>query len=251
MQTLNIANAELSNINLVILDKDGTIFDVHHYWCSMIMMRSIFLCQKYLKKTELVESLASEMGVDHKNFKLKPEGPVGIKPRTFIVDVVVKFFRDNNVILDSTIIEEDFKRVDQDSLECLDDLLVFLPGVEDFLKECVSRNVKLAIATTDITSRAKRALEVKGIDKDFDYIIGADQVEITKPNPGMGNRILNELNLLPENSVMIGDHNVDIEFGKNLNLKASIGVATGLKSFDSLKEAGEIVINNFKEICFK
>ena len=50
----------------------------------------------------------------------------------------------------------------------------------DYLK---SRNIKMAVATSTVASMAKRDLELSGLLKYFDVIIGGDMVENGKPNP--------------------------------------------------------------------
>ncbi len=50
----------------------------------------------------------------------------------------------------------------------------------DYLK---SQNVKMAVATSTVASMAKRDLELSGLLKYFDVIIGGDMVEKGKPNP--------------------------------------------------------------------
>jgi len=59
---------------------------------------------------------------------------------------------------------------------------------------------------------------------------------------------LKETNIDSHNAVMIGDHIVDIDFAKNANLKAGIGVSTGLLSEQTLKTATPYVIDNLSKI---
>lgn len=246
--------SEIGNIKLVMLDKDGTIFDIHHYWCSMISLRSIHLINFFFsvktnkQKQELVTNLESVMGIDHKAKKLSKDGPVGIKPRSYIVQVVFDFLSSNGASTTTEEVEKEFKKIDKVSIDRIADFLVILPGVEDFLKSCVDNGVKLTIATTDIKSRAELALTTKGLRQYFDCVVGGDCVENTKPAKDMGLKIVRDMKVLPENAVMIGDHVVDLVMAKNAKLLSGIGVTTGLSLESNLLEISQYVVENLGQI---
>src|SRR3989344_2511413 len=72
-------------IKAVLFDKDGTLVDIHHYWTSIIRLRAEKLSHKFESNAS---SLMEAMGIDTLTNRMKPEGPVGVKPRAFIVGVV-------------------------------------------------------------------------------------------------------------------------------------------------------------------
>lgn len=237
-----------------MLDKDGTIFDIHHYWCSMVSLRAkhfaklLFSTQPELRQEKIISGLESIMGVLHAERKLSKDGPVGIKPRSYIVKVVCNYLCENGASITEEKVEEEFKKVDQQSMENIKDLLNILPGVETFLESCLQHDLKISVATTDIKSRAKLALESRGLNHYFNFIAGGDCVSHTKPAPDMGLRILNELSVHAENAVMIGDHAVDLVMAKNAKLLAGIGVTTGLSSKSNLLETSDYVVENLNQI---
>ena len=240
MATLIFPNGkQISKIDLIMMDKDGTIFDIHHYWCSMIRLRSKIIAEKYTdleNYSKLFLKLCQVMGVDHNTNKLRPEGPIGIKPRKFITEVVSKCLLENDIQLSGQAVEDIFKLADRESEESLSDFLSILDGVHDFIGNCEDQGIILTIATTDIESRAITALKSKDLQKHFRLVFGADSVTETKPAPFMANRTLEELQVDRERAVMVGDHTVDITFSNNANLKAAIGVSTGLLAAEELKK---------------
>ena len=73
----------LDNIKVVIFDKDGTLIDIHHYWSSMIKIRASLVALKCFNnngKDRIQNHLIDIMGVNLETYKMKPDGPVGVKP---------------------------------------------------------------------------------------------------------------------------------------------------------------------------
>ena len=78
MSSLILPDSKIDNIKMVIFDKDGTLIDVHHYWCSMIEFRADFFVNSVniSDKQKLHDDLVKAMGINLKTKKMKPEGPV-------------------------------------------------------------------------------------------------------------------------------------------------------------------------------
>jgi len=77
------------SIDHVIFDKDGTLIDIHFYWGGMVQMRAETLSSKFVAKQQRVHAindLKSNMGIDLLRNKIKPDGPVGIEPRSKIIE---------------------------------------------------------------------------------------------------------------------------------------------------------------------
>ncbi|MFZ3018231.1 MAG: HAD hydrolase-like protein [Gallionella sp.] len=217
---------------MVLLDKDGTIIDIHHYWTSMIRLRARLIVEQWFKgradADEVERSLIDAMGVDISSGRMKPEGPVGVKPRPFIVGVAAAAVRQAGVVMDDVRMEALFAEIDRRTAADLLPLLRLLPGVKDFLEALHARRVAAAVVSTDITSRAASAMQVLGIAHYFSAIIGGDAVAHTKPAPDLAQAALTFGGCNPTRAVVIGDHPVDIQMGHNANCAANIAVLTGL-----------------------
>ena len=86
----------LPDVEAVIFDKDGTLIDVHHYWTSMLKIRAKLIVKKYKLNGRVKDELMDAMGIDVGTGKIKVNGPVGIKPRSFIVSVATEVLNSNN-----------------------------------------------------------------------------------------------------------------------------------------------------------
>lgn len=227
---------------VILFDKDGTLIDIHHYWVSMIKIRSSLIAKRWfakhpdIKNIELI--LCDVMGVDINTGKMKPEGPVGVKPRSFIVNVASDMVRYKGVNIVNDEMESLFIEVDQKTSEDILPLLKLLPGAITLLESLKKCDIATAIVSTDITSRARLSIEALKLNHLFDDIIGGDSVKNTKPSPDLALAALNKSQYNANKTIVIGDHPVDINMGVSANVGLNIGVLTGLseiKSFEGLE----------------
>ena len=242
----------LEDVRLILLDKDGTIIDIHHYWGSMLKERAQLIVNRWFSdsdsQTKIFNELIDVMGIEIESGRMKPEGPVGVKPRPFIVKVATEVVYENGVTIEEEDIEKLFKEVD---LQTANDILPFLkvlPGVNAFIKECHEQGLQLGVVTTDITERGRKALQALEIKDYFQYIIGADQVKNPKPASDSVEIILKKSGLARDKTVVIGDHTVDVEMGTKSSIGCNIAVLTGLGTQNSFSNFTCHLINSFNSL---
>lgn len=219
---------------LVLFDKDGTLIDIHHYWVCMIKLRADLIIKRYFKgrstADEVRHALIEAMGVDLRRGRMKPDGPVGIKPRYFIVKVATQTIRNHGVEVEEGDTEALFAEIDRKTSNDLLPLLKILPGVPELLLTLHEKNIPAAVVSTDITSRATAAIEALGLARYFKTIIGGDAVTNTKPAADLALAAMAFCNVPAQQSVVIGDHSVDILMGQNAGCGLNIGVLNGLSN---------------------
>lgn len=227
----------LERPEIALIDKDGTLIDIHHYWTSMIRLRAQLIIEQWFAgraDAEHVEQrLIDAMGVDLESGRMKPEGPVGVKSRPFIVGVAATTVRESGVVMDDSRMEALFTVIDQRTITDLRPLLRLLPGVRDFLEALRAHGIAAAVVSTDITSRAKAAMHALDIAHYFETIVGGDAVAYTKPAPDLAQAALASGGYSASHAVVIGDHPVDIRMGHNAGCAANLAVLTGLSSGDA------------------
>lgn len=82
------------------------------------------------------------------------------------------------------------------------------------------------------------SLKITGINTGlFDLIVDGSMVEKGKPDPEGIERILGELTLHSSQVIMVGDAAVDIEAGKQAQLRATVGITHGFGTFQELTAA--------------
>nr|WP_237690930.1 HAD family hydrolase [Paenibacillus caui] len=121
-----------------------------------------------------------------------------------------------------------------------------MPGLLQLLERCAQLEIPLAVVTADRTSEARLHLEWMGIHPFFTSIVGNDRVRRGKPDPEMVLLACSELGIRPEEAIVIGDSNGDMQMGRQAGTALTIGYAPdGCSSH--LLDADE-VIRSFNEL---
>ena len=119
-------------------------------------------------------------------------------------------------------------------------------GIKELLESLKKKDYTLAIVSNKVTPAVLKGLKLCQINDYFDLIIGAEQLKEAKPNP---DGIYQVLKKYPSDEVfMIGDTIIDIETGKNANVK-TIGVTwckTSKEEF--IKNGANFVVDKPQEI---
>ena len=238
----------LPDVEAVIFDKDGTLIDVHHYWASMLKIRANLIVKKYKLDNKVKNELMDAMGFDKKTGKIKADGPVGIKPRTFIVSVAAEVLNSNNVNASRDDIEDIFLEVDKKTSDNILPLLKLLPGVEQLLESLSQYGIITMLATNDMTIRARLATRALNIESFFSEIIGGDVVDFAKPSPDLALNIIEKRGVRQDKTVVFGDHPVDVKMGMSANVGCNIGVLTGMSNADLFAELDCFVVESLKDI---
>jgi len=254
MLIISKINREIVKVNpeMILFDKDGTLIDVHHYWSEMLRLRSELIINQWFRghseKNTIKRDLIESMGVDLLTGKIKVTGPVGIKPRTFLVSVASNLVRSKGVSISNSEIEDIFLEVDRTTSEDMSSLVRPLPGVFKLLKNLKNSGIGMSVVSTDITCRTRLAMESLAISHFFTEIIGGDEVQNTKPFPDLALQISKKTGVNVDKMMVIGDNPVDIQMGLSAKINLNIAVLTGLSDTNSFNKLNCIVINNLKSI---
>lgn len=105
-----------------------------------------------------------------------------------------------------------------------------------------------AVITNKPHDFSVKILEGLGISHHFKIVCGGDSFAQRKPSPIPLLETAKSLNCLPEECLMIGDSWVDIEAGKNANIK-TCGCIFGFRGRDELEKAGaNYLIEKFADL---
>jgi phosphoglycolate phosphatase len=131
--------------------------------------------------------------------------------------------------------------------EHLTDFTVPYPGVRETLEAL--GNYRKAVISNKREDLSKRLLENLGLSGYFDIIWGSDSVPEKKPSPAPVLGMLKKLSCGPDEAVMVGDSNYDIEAGRTAGVR-TVAVSYGYRPISLLKDA-DFIIDNIKELIIK
>ncbi len=119
-------------------------------------------------------------------------------------------------------------------------------GVAETLDEL--KAFQKAVITNKPHDFSMKILEALGILRYFALISGGDSFPERKPSPVPLLKTAQKLSCLPEDCLMIGDSRVDIEAGKNANIK-TCGLINGFRGSDELEKAGaDFLLESFSDL---
>jgi HAD superfamily hydrolase (TIGR01509 family) len=120
--------------------------------------------------------------------------------------------------------------------------------VRETLKKIKSLEIKTALLTTKAQDQADKITNHFGLAADLDYIMGRRPGIAHKPSPEPLLKICDDLSIKPENCMIVGDSEMDIQCGKNANAK-TCGVTYGYRTREDLqKESPDFVVDNMGEL---
>ncbi len=122
------------------------------------------------------------------------------------------------------------------------------PGVVETLKKLRAEGYRLAIASSRRLVSLAAYLDKLGIRDWFDIVVGADSVTKGKPDPEPVLTILKELHWDADQTLVVGDADVDIIMGNAAGCK-TCAVTYGNGSISSLKAAyPDYLIDDFRKL---
>jgi phosphoglycolate phosphatase-like HAD superfamily hydrolase len=248
LATLSVDRKFIRDVGLVIFDKDGTLIELYHYWSQMVALRARLICEALGIDAEHEAGLRWALGVDEKAGRLRPEGPVGLKKREIVIQAAADYLAGAGLSDARAVCAAAFERADEESSRDPGRFVRPTPGAAALVDALHADGCRIAIATVDLSRRAKLAVDFLGFGGKIDLLVGADQVARPKPAPDMLDFILKTLDIKPSRAVMVGDALTDIQMGLNAGLKASIGVLTGFATRDQLQSVTPFVAADLSKI---
>ncbi len=121
-------------------------------------------------------------------------------------------------------------------------------GVKEILKELLEKDVKVSLLTTKGQDQADKLIDHFGLRKYFSFVMGRRDGLQHKPSPESLLFICESIKVLPAQTLMVGDTELDILCGKKAGAN-TCAVSYGYRTEIQLKEnEPDYLINNLKEI---
>jgi phosphoglycolate phosphatase-like HAD superfamily hydrolase len=251
MIDLLIESNVIRDVGLVIFDKDGTLIELYHYWSQMVSLRARIICEELGLDTEHQAGLRWALGVDEKAGRLRPEGPVGLKKREIVIKAATDYLGGIGRRDTLHLCEQAFERADEISSGDLGRFIRPIRGAVALMEALSKRGCRVALATVDVSRRARLAMEFMGVSDTLDLVVGGEEVARSKPDPEMIRIILDRLGVDRSQAVMVGDALNDVQMGANAGLKASIGVLTGFATAEQMRTLTPFIARDVSELAVR
>ncbi|RGH40890.1 HAD family hydrolase [Mediterraneibacter sp. gm002] len=121
-------------------------------------------------------------------------------------------------------------------------------GITEMLESMKNRGLKLAVLSNKPHKQAVHVVETIFGKETFQWIQGQIDTVPRKPDPTAVLQIAEKLGATPEETLYIGDSEVDVATGKNAQMH-TVGVTWGFRGKEVLEDAGpELIVNSPEEI---
>lgn len=215
-------------IDGIVFDKDGTLFDFEATWSPWAAAFLRRICDG--DETRAIQ-MGHIIGFDLPSGRFRPDSVVIAGTPEDILDVFDAAIADlpRNEVLDIINAEAE--------LAPMAEAVPLAP----LLDELKARGLKLGVATNDAEAPAIAHLQAVGVQDRFDFIVGSDSGYGGKPAPGQLQAFCDQTGARPERSVMVGDSLHDLRAGKTAGFTC-VGVLTGMATEDDLRDHADVVL---------
>lgn len=121
------------------------------------------------------------------------------------------------------------------------DEITAFPHAGDLLKEVANRGALVVLATSSDEKDVERLQEAVGAGDAVDHVISKGDVEASKPAPDIFEAALDQMDLDPHRTLVVGDTVWDVRAAKKLGLK-TVGVLTGGATREQLLGEGAVAV---------
>lgn len=122
-----------------------------------------------------------------------------------------------------------------------------IPGAKRALESLRGKGVKIGIVTRNCEEAVRKVFP--DINDFCDVFVSRNSVKKVKPHPDHLIYVMESLKTSGRESVMVGDHIIDIQAGKRVGMK-TIGVLTGRTKKEEFEQAGaDHIFRNAIEVC--
>lgn len=122
------------------------------------------------------------------------------------------------------------------------------PGINEVLKSLQAKQVPMAVLTNKPQESAEKVVGIYFSDISFISINGVKPGCPMKPSPEVVIPVIEKLGVLPGNTLMVGDSDIDMDTAVNAGMIA-VGVSWGFREGSLLLDHGaEYIINSPQEI---
>ena len=213
---------KLHHIKAFIFDFDGTLA-VLNIDFSFMRGKVFDLMKRYGVSEELVEERYLLEIIDEVYQILWTKDPSGAED----------FYQKAHQILH----EIEMKAAEKGSL---------IPGTEATLRSLRKKEIKVGIITRNCEDAVRKVFP--NIDEYCDVFVSRNSVKKVKPHPDHLTYAMESLKTSGEESMMVGDHIIDIQAGKRVGMK-TIGVLTGRINKEEFEKAGaDYILRDASEV---
>lgn len=238
-------------IEAILFDKDGTLIELDALWSGWFNQLWLQINEKKALVKTNKQTIAQSIGLDIHKELISVKSPLAMGTMEDIAIILSYHLYEEGIPWDEAV------KIVRQSMNTVHEAIDWetslqpIRQLEAFLKEAEAKGIKLAVVTSDDTNIARLHLELLGLDHYFTSILGSENIARPKPFPDIGIASCHALDVSVENVIVIGDTNADMNLGKNLQAKATIGIVNERKGDGSHLTDADHLINHYGQLSIQ
>jgi phosphoglycolate phosphatase len=227
----------LDGIDLVVLDKDGTLISFGAMWTGWV--RELGARLELATRRPVAGDVFATIGFDPVSDRILPNGPLAVGTMGEIAEVVGAVLRRwcPSVSAARRILADAWFEPDPVTQAApLADLEALFGGLR-------AAGRRLAIATTDDRRPTEATLHGLGLEGDVDALLCGDDDGPTKPDPAALTTLAARLGVAAGRTAMVGDTPADLRMARAAGAR-SIGVTSGVAVAAELAPWADLVLGS-------
>jgi phosphoglycolate phosphatase len=129
--------------------------------------------------------------------------------------------------------------------------VVPIKGIQSFLSQLRKDGFYIALATSDERKDTDAILRNLSMDKFFDIVLCAGEMNPSKPHPETILSICRQLSVSPQETILIGDTVTDMLMGKRAGVALTVGILEGgVTPREELEKVADLVVNSIQDLRF-
>jgi len=242
------------DIDLIVFDKDGLLFDSNYFWKELTIARLSEL-KKYLSIEKLLMWLTI-MGIsaivkNSSEILIKHIDPLGITalatPDEESIITASFIYQNSDVewLQARDIAFSAFLKADQRIF--LEKCLHPKKGFPEIFSKLKKSGILYGIATSDNLDRAKKSINIFDSAKNLSFIITPKDVKNGKPDPEMLFLASKKMNIDTSKIMMVGDSYVDMIMARRAKT-VGVGITKSSIMKNKMKPYAEVVVDSLSDI---
>lgn len=225
------------SIKAILFDRDGTLLDLQGTWAGALYHMIDEMAQG---RAQVMQAIADISGYCLKTRKFSQDSQLLTRaPSNYMGQWAELCGRPYD--------DEFWAYFEALSLKYCDISPTLLPGVQQALDALRQAAIPMGIATNGTESSARRQMQHLGLEDYFCYIVGSDSGHGQKPGPGQVLGFAEQLEVEPDDVLMVGDSLHDIHAGQAAG-SMTLGLPTGAGSMEELLAHSDQVLPSLSDL---
>jgi phosphoglycolate phosphatase len=246
------AGGRCFDVDLVVLDKDGTLFDFERLWAGRAEAAVAALLGALSESQVapgLEERLYRGLGYERVGSRTRPDSPLATAPLGTLAVLVAGMLYQGTALgwhRAERLAKEHFLRALKAPVAA--EHIVPIGDLPALLGAWTRAGLRLAIATSDDRAGTEDTLRRLGLAGSFHALACGDDPLPAKPDPAVLRHLGTTLSVPPERMLMVGDSVHDLATGRSAGVAGCIGVLSGTADRDALAPLADVVVESVQAL---